>query len=189
MIFPVLSHFNNQYGPKVFLKAPELGNSINLDHITSLMDLYREGFFVYECGALRTANLFFEIPSPRARGHMELLMISLVCFDSKYNLNSFQEIMEFFVSELKHVPDIYKGFYYSSKKFPDAKKKFKAILNFFYSLNRSLPKDREIIQQNTFKILTYGLSQTGIKNIIKSLQEDLLHFKNLSEQPPLLRNI
>lgn len=176
MIFPLLSYFNNISGPRILLKAPELRTSIHLDHIPLLMDLYREGFFIHEYGPIRTINLLFEIYSPLARGNVEFIMVSLICFEKQYNLSSFKEIMEFFVVELQNIPEVYKGFHCESEKF-GAKEKYYEIVNLFDSFNQSLPKEKAIIKQNANKIFTYGLSQTGKKNILKCLQENLLQAK------------
>ena len=56
MLFSILSHFDHRYGPKILVSVPELPPSINLDHIPSLMDLYKEGFFIAEFQGVKTAN-------------------------------------------------------------------------------------------------------------------------------------
>ncbi len=183
MIFPVLSYFDSQIGPRVFLTPPELRNSMYLNHILALMDLNEVSFFVHEYGSIKTANLFFEIWSPLARGKTELMMLSLVCFDEEYNLSSFKEIMEYFVKEIKSIPDIYKAFHYKSSIMSGAKEKFQEIVNFFHSFYQSLP---ELFKQNSSKILMYGLSQSAKNLIIKSLQENVLQSKQNAEKPFLL---
>lgn len=189
MIYPLLSYFNNRSGPRILLKAPELRTSVHLDHIPLLMDLYRDGFFIHEYGAIRSINLVFEIPSPLARGSAEFLLLSLICFDKQYNLSSFREIMEFFVNELQNIPDVYKAFHCESNKILGAKEKFYEVANLFHLFDQSLPKEKAIIKQNANKIYTYGLSHTGKINIIKCLQKNLLQARYNGGKPSILGNI
>ena len=173
MIFPILSHFNNHYGPRIVLKSPEVGNSIHLNHIPLLMDLYKDGFFIHEYETLRSINLIFEIESPLARGRVELLQISLICFDRQYDLSSFSDLLELFVVELKNIPNAYKAFHYYSDDSIKNEDKLNEVANLFYLFNQSLPKQEEIIRKSTKKMFTYGLSQFGKSNIIKNFQESL----------------
>ena len=181
MIFSVLSHFDHRYGPKILVSVPELPSSINLEHIPSLMDLYREGFFIAEYQGVKTANLIFDIHSRFARGRKEFLMLSLVNLEGEYNLNlsSFREIMEYFVHEFKNIENLYIGLH--CQDVPEADAKYQEILDFMYSFSNSLPDERAIYKQNLAKILTYGLSQSGANNIIKSLQEKISQFKTIGE--------
>ena len=187
MIFPLLCHFNHHSGPMIFLKVPELGNSIHLDHIPALMDLYNEGFFIHEYGGIRSANFIFEIPNPLTRGKAEMLMISLVSYDERYNLNSFQEILQFFVRQFREIPEVYKIFHHKSQ-YPSKKNtKLKAVSDFFHSFNYSLPKKDTYFMNNTNKTLMYGLSHLGKKKIIDNLQKSFIHMKK-SDNTPLLND-
>jgi len=178
MIFPLLSYFNSVSGPKILLKAPELDNSIQiLNHIPSLMDLYNEGFFIHEYGGIRTINQIFEISNPLTRGKTELLMISLVCFDDQYNLNSFKEILDFFVIQFQKIPDVCKAFQHVSKNPTKFNDKSQEILKLFYSFNRSLTKNKTLYTYNTNRSLTYGLSHLGKEYVIKSFQKNLINTK------------
>ena len=186
MIYPLLSYFNNRSGPRILLKAPELRASIHLDHIPILMDLYREGFFIHEYGPIRTINLLFEIYSPLARGNVEFIMLSLICFDKQCNLGSFKEIMDYFVIELQNIPEVYKGFHCESEKIFGAKGKFYEIVNLFQSLNQSLPKEKALIRQNANKIFTYGLSQIGKNNLLDKFQKKLSQAKYGTNRKPFI---
>ena len=178
MIFPLLSHFNHHSGPMIFLKAPELGNSIHLDHIPALMDLYNKGFFIHEYGGIRSANQIFEIPNPLTRGKAEILMISLVSFDEKFNLNSFQEILQFFVIQFREIPDVYKVFHLKSQAHSnEMNDKFLAILDFFQSFNQLLPKKDISFMNNINKMLTYSLSNLGKQKILKDLENSFIQMK------------
>ena len=178
MIYPLLCHFNNHYGPRIILKSPELSNSIHLNHIPLLMDLYKDGFFIHEYGTLRSINLIFEIESPLARGKAELLQISLICFDKQYDLSSFNELLDLFVIELQNISKAYKAFHSYSNDSAKIKEKYNEVASLFFLFNQSLPKNEEIIRKNTKKMLTYGLSHFGKSNIIKNFQESLNVYKS-----------
>ena len=181
MIFPVLCHFNNRYGPKIILKAPELMNSFHLNHIPLLMDLFKEGFFIHEYSTIRSINLIFEIESPLARGKAELLQVSLICFDKQYDLSSFNEILATFVSELRNIPDAYKAFHFDTDDSSDCRERFNVVASLFFLFNQSLPKEKEMIEQNTQKFLTYGLTHIGKTNIIRNFRENLTMSRNHTE--------
>jgi hypothetical protein len=181
MLFSILSHFDHRYGPKILVSIPKLPPSINLDYIPSLMDLYKEGFFITEYESIKTANLIFEVYSRFARGRREFLMLTLITFEEEYNLNlsSFREIMEYFVNEFKNIKDLHVGLHYQD--IPEADAKYQEINDFMFSFSNSLPDERAVYKQNLAKILTYGISQSGTNTIIKSLQEKISQFKSLGE--------
>ena len=145
------------------------------------MDLYEQGFFIHECGELKTANLIFDIKDPIARGRINRLMISIILIEKEYtiNLNSFKDIMEFAAHKLKNIDDLYKGFYRES--LPEAINYYNEIKDFMYSFHQSL----NTYKQNMAKISIYSLSPTGKNNIIKSLQDKISHPK---EQIGALQN-
>ena len=173
MIFPVLSHFDNRYGPRIIFKAPDLKKSFHLNHIPFLMDLFKDGFFIHEYGAIRSINLIFEIESPLARGKAELLQISLICFDKQYDLSSFNEILATFVSELRNIHNAYRAFHFDTDDSQNCRESFNDVAGLFSLFNQSLPKEKEKIEKITKKFLTFGLSLTGKTNIIRNFQENL----------------
>ena len=184
MIFTVLSYFDNIIGPKIFLQFPNVNSHINLDYIPLIMDLYDQGFFIHECGELKTANLIFDIKDPIARGRINRLMISIILIEKEYtlNLNSFKEIIEFLAHKLKNKDDLYKGFYCES--IPEAIDYYNDIKDFMYSFHQSL----NTYKQNMSKISIYSLSPTGKNNIIRSLQERISHPKQQIGAIPFNRN-
>ncbi|MHA1148244.1 MAG: hypothetical protein ACTSR8_08360 [Promethearchaeota archaeon] len=171
MIFTVLSSFDNRIGPVVFLKAPERYNSIYLDHVPLLMDLYKEGFFVHEFGDLRTANLIFEIPSTRARGRREILMISIISYQEEFylDLSSFQEILTFFALQMRNIKDVYKGFH--TDEVPEGKEMYTYIVDLVFSFHDALPTERQLHDQMFSQVLTLKLSPEGKASILNNLQQ------------------
>ena len=184
MIFTVLSYFDNIIGPKVFLQFPNAKSHIDLSYIPLIMDLYDKGFFIHECGELKTANLIFDIKDPLARGRINRLMISIILIEKEYPLilNSFKEIMEFLAHKLINIEDLYKGFYIES--IPEAIDYYNDIKDFMYYFHQSL----NTYKQNVAKISIYSLSPTGKNNIIRSLQERISHPKEQIGALPITRN-
>ena len=180
MIGVILSIFDNLVGPKTFFKIPNSNGPVYLDHVPLLMDLFKEGFFVHEFGDLKTANLIFEIHSPIARGRKELLMFSIISYknDYNFNLNSFQEVMEFFVYKLKTIDNLYKGFH--GKEFQDANSICNEISHLLYSFYDTLPNDNAIIKQNFSIIPSYELSPSGRDSIMTYLQEKFTQSRDAS---------
>jgi len=178
MMFSILSHFNHRYGPKIFLSVPELPESLNLDHIPCLMDLYKEGFFIHEFQGTKSANLIFNIYNRFARGRREMLMLTIVSLEKDYRLNlaSFQPIMEFFVNSFKKIEDLHLGL--DPQEFPEAGK-YNEIMDFMESFSNSLPDQRAIYKQALSKILTYGLSPIGTDRIIQNLEQKILRLKRV----------
>ena len=74
----ILSRFDPLYGPRIVLKAPESLEDEIVSKIPSLMELPTKGVFIHIFGKFKTANLFFRIQSPFARGGYESFLISLV---------------------------------------------------------------------------------------------------------------
>ena len=148
------------------------------------MDLYEQGFFIHECGELKTANLIFDIKDPIARGRINRLMISIILIEKEYTLilNSFKEIMEFLAHKLKNIDDLYKGFYCES--IPEAIDNYNEIKDFIYSFHQSL----NTYKQNISKISIYSLSPTGKNNILRSLQERISHPRQQIGALPITRN-
>ena len=184
MIFTVLSYFDNIIGPKVFLQFPKVNSHFTLKYVPLIMDLYEQGFFIHECGELKTANHIFDIKDPIARGRINRLMISIILIEKDYNLNlnSFKEIMEFLADKLKNIDHLYKGFYRDS--IPEAIDYYNEIKDFMYIFHQSLNTYR----QNISKISIYSLSPTGKNNIIRFLQERISHSREQIGTLPITRN-
>ncbi|MHA1272240.1 MAG: hypothetical protein ACTSVV_15440 [Promethearchaeota archaeon] len=173
MIFTILSSFDNRLGPKIFIKIPNSGSVPYFNEIPLLMDFYKRGFFVHEFNNIKTANLIFDIYSPCARGKREMLMISIVLYQEKINidLNSFKEILEFFAMQITQIEDIYKGFYF--EEINEGKEKLKEIVNLVRSLNNSIPSEHHISDRFFKKILTLKLTFEGKSAIIENFKRQL----------------
>ncbi len=130
----VLSRFDPLYGPKIILKAPKSMEEKLLKEIPSLMELPTKGVFIHIFGTVKTANLFFKLPNPFARGLYESLLISIIT-DSKSELSLLlaNELLEGFAVNFVNIEDTHKAFDYEPKDFEADIIKKKEIEKFFFS--------------------------------------------------------
>jgi PAS domain S-box-containing protein len=130
----ILSRFDPLYGPKIILKAPETLEEELVEDIPSLMELPTKGVFIHIFGALKTANLFFKLPNPFARGMYESLLVSIITdVKSELSLILANELLQGFAQNFIKIEDAYSSFDYEPKDFKADLEKLKEIENFFFS--------------------------------------------------------
>lgn len=176
----ILSHFNQVLGPRIVLKIPESFDNESLNDIPRLLDLYQEGFFVYEKGDLSIANLLFKIQSPKARGGIEVLMISIVIFEEKTDPKFLKNVLEEFVIDAKYIKNVYRSLYSSTGKYDDAKEILEEVREYVFSFYQDLPEETLFSDKN-FGITMFGLSgvgKTSIGKFIEKHTEEILPSKN-----------
>jgi PAS domain S-box-containing protein len=135
----ILSRFDPLYGPKIVLKAPESLEDEIASKIPSLMELPTKGLFIHIFGKFKTANLFFKIESPFARGGYESFLISLVT-ESSTNLTLMlaNEILAGFVQYILNLDESYKAFDHEPKDFKADPFKSNLVTRYFFSYYESL---------------------------------------------------
>ena len=194
MLASVLSYFDAKIGPKILMQSSELPDYIRFEHIPLLMDFYSGDFFTHEFGDLKTANLIFSVPNPKARGSVESLMISIITLDDKLQkLSSFKEILQVFAREFENIKDVHLGIHKNSQEDEVYEEKFKEIENFFNTFYNSLPKEKAVFKSKISRILLFGLPQSGKSSIIKCLQQKIFNKsvqrKEISLRKSLLGNL
>ncbi len=170
-----LSYFDLFYGPKILLKTPKsIVIENELEQITSLMDIYDEGFYIHIFGSFKSANLIFEIPSEYGRGKRELLLISLIIdISTNINFDLSKELLEGFEKEFKKINEAYKAFYIDNKDFQGDEKKLEEIKKLFYSFYETFPTESVVLDRKDAKILIFGLYQAGKTTIINCLKKTI----------------
>ncbi|MFX1298950.1 MAG: hypothetical protein ACFFD2_29345, partial [Promethearchaeota archaeon] len=88
---------------------PHMG--IHLEKISNLMFQEEKGFFIYMNPSVGTANYYFELQSPLARGQKEMMMISFMFNPTVHNPKRFQVLLEQFIRDIKQNQDIYFAFH------------------------------------------------------------------------------
>lgn len=140
-MFLILSHFDGEFGPKVFLKAPDAldKDNLKLKQIPLLMDLNHKGFFLHFFDGFKSLNYHFEIDSQYARGNIEMLLISILISEevTDINIDLARELLESFVEEFVQISDAYKAFYLKSRKYEGEQEKFKEVKDLFFSFYKS----------------------------------------------------
>lgn len=135
----ILSRFDPLYGPRIVLKAPKSLDDEIANNIPSLMEIPTQGVFMHIFGELKTANLFFKLQSPFARGGFESLLISLVT-ESSANLNLMlaNELLAGFAQYVITIEDVHKSFDYEPRDFKADANKLQEFSGFFFSYFESI---------------------------------------------------
>jgi PAS domain S-box-containing protein len=135
----ILSRFDPLYGPTVVLKAPKTLEGEILGKIPSLMDIPTQGVYMHIFGEYKTANLFFKLMSPFARGGYESFLLSLVT-ESNINLTLMlaNELLAGFAQYIIKLDDAYKAFDHEPKDFKADPNKLQDIKTFFFSYFESI---------------------------------------------------
>ena len=135
----ILSRFDPLYGPTIVLKAPKSLEGEILNKIPTLMDLPTQGVYMHIFGEFKTANLFFKLISPFARGGYESFLLSLVT-ESSINLTLMlaNELLAGFAQYIIKIDDAYKAFDHEPKDFKADVIKLNEIKSFFYSYFESI---------------------------------------------------
>jgi len=110
-----LSWFHRKIGPSIYYEYPE--SNLQPDELLKIPDLmdtkFEEGFFHHSFTNLYLFNYFFEIGSRWARGHKEMLLMS-VCFSNPISTQIQHDILIHcidFANRLKETTNMYKAFY------------------------------------------------------------------------------
>ncbi|MHA2281935.1 MAG: PAS domain S-box protein [Promethearchaeota archaeon] len=135
----ILSRFDPLYGPTIVLTAPKSLEGEILSKIPSLMDIPTQGVYMHIFGEYKTANLFFKLISPFARGGYESFLLSLVT-ESSINLTLIlaNELLAGFAQYIIKLDDAYKAFDHEPKDFKADIMKLQEIRSFFYSYFESI---------------------------------------------------
>ncbi|MHA1339520.1 MAG: hypothetical protein ACTSRZ_05185 [Promethearchaeota archaeon] len=140
----ILTYFHRILGPDIMMTSPEdLLQKINPEYIEVLknyFDTAEPGFFTHSAynGEFRTANFFFSVKSPKARGKEELAMITKIITVADPDLETYEELFINFINRIKkEIPDLYLAFYFrnpSADKKELVKKKLEQLREYFEDL-------------------------------------------------------
>ena len=135
----ILSRFDPLYGPRIVLKAPKSLEGEILNKIPTLMDLPTQGVYMHIFGEYKTANLFFKLISPFARGGYESFLLSLVT-ESSVNLTLIlaNELLAGFAQYIIKIEEAYKAFDHEPKDFKADVNKLNEVKSFFNSYYESI---------------------------------------------------
>ncbi|TFG00073.1 MAG: GTP-binding protein [Promethearchaeota archaeon] len=119
----------------------------------------------------------FVIPSDWGRGHVEMLMISLVV-DKNYRSELFQDVIDELSERILECPNIYKAFYKDNPEYSAKKGIKEAVSNLNNILSNNYKNIEKIIENPNLGIfLTLGLSKAGKSTLLHYLKTNA--FKNM----------
>ncbi|MHA1279464.1 MAG: ADP-ribosylation factor family protein, partial [Candidatus Helarchaeota archaeon] len=175
----VLSYFHSIYGPKPLIQTPNVFSNEQVENVAKLMDtIFDTGFFIHKFSDITTANYFFQISSPWARGNKEMILIS-VLFNSDHtdNLSEYEVPLKEFTAKFMTIQDIYQSFYHSdlSKlKFKDSiKEKFVTVKTLVEDLYKALPLESVSIQGKAAKLFIFGLDRAGKTTLLNRIKDNI----------------
>ena len=122
-----LSHFHTKIGPRVWCSYPkgQLNENTSREIAEIMNQTFNEGFYVHTSESVISLNYYFEIPSDWARGHKEVLMVSIVLdrrIPHEIELD-ISQVCSGFSGRLQSNEDIYTAFYIDDlKNFEDEDK-------------------------------------------------------------------
>ncbi len=155
----ILSRFDPSYGPKIFLKAPESLDEDSIEKVPQFMDMRPDEFFIHIFEGLRTANLYFKIPSKHARGGKEAFLISIIMdINSDIKFTLAKEFLENFVSGFLDIEDAYLAFDYDVRNHEGDEEKLSEIESFFFSFYNSIKPAIKALEEaeNRYQALFKG---------------------------------
>ncbi len=174
----VLSYFHSVYGPKVLIQNPQkLSDEVVLSIAKLIDSVFEKGFFIHKFSNKITANYFFDVTSPWARGNREMALIS-VAFDSdqQENLSIYETPLTEFVTKFLKVPDIYQCFYiseFSKLKSKEAiNEKFQEAQKLVHDLLSVLPLETVSIQGRAAKLFIFGLDGAGKTTLLSRIKDN-----------------
>jgi Ras-related protein Rab-1A len=166
----VLSHFDHKIGPTPLLYNPDSINKDTLSQIADLINLYSgKTFFIHNIKGLNTANMLFQLPNAKARGGLEVLLISILLTEGEINPEVSQNMLNLFVEEMKNLKDISAIFDPQSKLHQKAMISLKDL---FMNFHNALPLEEVVQNKKDTKIFVFGLSKAGKTTIIRQLQKN-----------------
>jgi len=164
------------WGPKVFLKAPEDFNELELSFLTELMDLEEKGRFFHDLEDIRTINQSFEISRKEARGGVETFMASIMLINEEIKPKYFKPIIQEFIERFKNIEDVLNGMDLRTNKDTYSEEKAREVREFFYSFYMDLPEETVLIDKNV-RIMIFGLHEAGKTTLVNRLEGALLSRK------------
>ncbi len=187
MFYFIITHFDTAIGPQVKVVVPEEEHALPMDTIAKFMDLPYEGFFTYNTDELYSANYLAEIKNPYARGHVELLMFSIISLEQEIDPELGNVLLSEFTKKFREIPKVYRAFdrtHFSKQLF----EKVLVLTNGFFELIPAKLKETvrierkeeelaEIIENNPNPILQFSDNYELLYNnsAAKELAEILTH--------------
>ena len=151
MLYITLSYFDTVLGPTTFCTVPA-HPEVDIEEYTSTLLNISEfidlKFFVYVSSShFKTSNIYTKIPSEWARGHLEMILISIILVDEEFNrLFIFEEVLEKIVAAIDKMDKAYMAFYSEHKDRTEVDVISSKKEELVKVLNEFVPEVQEIIE-------------------------------------------
>ncbi|HUW43422.1 MAG TPA: hypothetical protein VMV95_00460 [Bacillota bacterium] len=145
----ILTFFDKKIGPIPYFVYPNTQMGFNLEKISKLMFQEEEGFFIYSNPSFGTANYYFEINSPLARGEKEMMIISFIFNPTVHDPERFQVLLKQFIRDLKQNRDIYLAFHRGEVSFEKFLLNYDKLRKKFHSLYH---EGLEVVSEEVFPL-------------------------------------
>lgn len=164
----IFSVFDAMVGPVTLLTDPANLDPEIVEEVTRLLDFQeKESFFLHTFGDVGTANYFFEVPSPLARGGAEMAMIS-VTFDANVrHPRRLWGLLEKFKNRVKEVPGIHGAFHENARKDDQGARVLDLLRKLVHGL---FLKVKALTSASYGQIVVLGLDQVGKTSLLKALR-------------------
>ncbi|MFW9995010.1 MAG: ADP-ribosylation factor-like protein, partial [Candidatus Odinarchaeota archaeon] len=173
----VLSTFHPKSGPKISLVIPSFDNDFIQYQICKTLDLLEDpGFFAQQHvdgeQVWDTANLYFEVQAPSARGGVQMALLTLILTEEAINPIRFRFLLMALVDELVKLPR-FADYIEGSLEIADEKQLMEECRTIIQEWLNSLPKDvSEVLdEKSTARLFVFGLDQAGKTTIVTYLKE------------------
>jgi len=174
-MFLVLSHFNKIFGPMLFIVIPDTMPEDLEEEVLKYMNInIKKGVITGTAPSLekkvKIISLPFVIPSAWGRGHVEMLMLSLIV-EKNFRTDLFRDVLYHLSQKLHDQPDMYKAFYKEDPEYSKKEGIGHAIERLNVILSASYSEIKKIIKNPNFGVfLTLGLSKAGKSTILHYLK-------------------
>ena len=146
-----------------------------MEDIKNHLDMAEDGFFTLDIGKVKTANYFFDVKSPWARGKKEMVMISMILQEEDPDLDYYEKAFTIFSTAVKYnIVDSYQLFYFKSPPngyLEQIKEKYDFLKMILVALNQDLQVNQVKIYGNIQNI--EGIKKTKSIQLPELLMEDL----------------
>ena len=171
MLILSLVYFDEIFGPKIYLTAPDVKFNERIQFLPMLLNLDKEDYFFHQEGDYESLNVPFEIHNPEARGLRSTFMISLIFYKTPFQPKFYVEFLNAFISQFKSIEGAYKGIMRMQKSSGTFDEKvYTEIEQLFYYFYNSLPVET-IMMERKPRLFMCGLRGAGKASIIKNLYE------------------
>ena len=133
----LLAYFDNKIGPKIYYSYPKQMLDMSIQDLICKfvdLDIDNNGYIILVKDTYRIFNFLFSIPSPLARGGVELISFAVVVSNviDRLQENIVITKCQLLKNALEAIPDIYYAFYPKTEQYENKKIQLQHIIQKLY---------------------------------------------------------